>query len=201
MAFDHKDNLAAYRRYLKTMEEKPGLRDSAFLILSLILVIFLSAFALRPTLVTVASLFGQIREQKMIANQLNKKIQNLQVASDLMETEKERLALLNQALPNTPNVSQWVESVQQLSIESGVVVESLSLGNTVFGRQIQPEKIEVVKTNFSISISGDYDQVESFVTGLEDFLRITIVTDLRLSRNQEGQLSANVKGAIAYEKK
>lgn len=180
---------------------KPGWKASVFVIMSLVLVILMITLALRPTLVTIATLLGEIREQKDIAMQLNRKIQNLQMAADNLEINKDQVALLDLALPTTPDIAAWVESVQALTSETGVTMDSLSLGNTVFAKKIQSEKIEVGRTSFSASISGDYNQITGFLSKLENLLRVTIVSDVQISKNDTGLLLVSIKGAIGYEKK
>lgn len=173
-----------------------------FVIMSLVLVILMITLALRPTLVTIATLLGEIREQKDIAAQLSRKIQNLQVAADNMETNKDQIALLDLALPAKPDIASWVESVQTLSSDTGVTIETLSLGNTVFAKKIQAETIDVARTSFSATINGDYDQVTNFLSRLENLLRITILTDVQINKDSTtGKLIVGIKGAIGYEKK
>lgn len=198
---DYKSSLVRYKRYLESTSEKPLLRASMFLILSLVLTILMVTLALRPTLITISTLLGQIREQKKVAQQLSTKIQNLQKAADELEINRESLALLDQALPTTPNISTWIEQVQTHATDSNVTINSLSLGATVFARRVPQLEIEVAKTTFSMAVTGQYDDILSFVDQLERMLRVTQLSDVQISRDTEGQLQVSLRGAIAYEKK
>jgi ABC-type Fe3+-hydroxamate transport system substrate-binding protein len=111
MALDYKSGLARYRRYLQVASERPLWRASAFVIFSLTLVITLVLSALRPTLITIAGLLGQINKEQDVVNQLNQKIQTVQQAVQALDNQRHRLSILDGAYPNESSWTSWSQMI------------------------------------------------------------------------------------------
>ena len=66
-----------------------------WVVLSLILLIILMVLALRPTLVTISTLLGQIQQQKEISQKLDDKTLSVTTALKTLDSVKEKLPLLD----------------------------------------------------------------------------------------------------------
>ena len=119
-ALDYKSSLVRYHRYLQSVQKQPMFKASLFLVLSLLLIIVLVVAALKPTLVTIASLWGEIKQQREVEKKLDRKIENLKAGGKLLSENEERLALLNEALPAAVQYGKWGKRMESLASQSGV---------------------------------------------------------------------------------
>lgn len=217
MALDYKSSLARYRRYVQLVQEKPLLQASLFVIFSLVLMIVLLVLALRPTLVTIAGLVGEIRQQNDLSNQLNDKILKLQEASALLSQNRSRLNLLDEALPDRPRWLDVATVLGDTASDSGLAVVDIEVGPVqISGSEPEEAKTkEQVKTSgggptlpdgvagisFGVTVTGEYEQLKHYLATLENLRRVVLITEARIFRGDTGELTAAVRGNVGYAKK
>ncbi len=218
MALDYKSSLARYRRYLQVMREQPLIQAGVWTALSLGLVIAVIVLALKPTLMAIAGLLGQIKEDSTIVTKLDDKIVKMQKASSELQALLPREAVLDEALPSQTNWDSWTAKMFSIASQSGVQVMQLSVGPAVIsGTTIPPRKINngVIPTtdkvtlpegvqglNFTITAEGGYDQLKQMVSSIEENRRLNILTGVEFSAVKDNgggaSLSANVRGVAAF---
>jgi len=216
MALDYKSSLARYRRYVQLVAEKPLLQASLFVIFSLVLMIVLLVLALRPTLVTIAGLVGEIRQQKSLSDQLNEKILKVQEASAILSQNRQRLEVLDEAVPDRPMWLNMAEAVQSTASVSGLVVVDMEMGpiqisgsepvttkpkdqNAV--AEESPMPVGVAGISFEMTATGDYGQIRQFLATLENLKRIVLLSEARIYKGDAGLLTVTVKGDVGYAQK
>lgn len=211
MALDYKSSLSRYRRYLKVVSEKPLWKASLFTILSLALIIVMVVFALRPTLVTIASLGGQIKQQQQVADKLRAKIATVQVAGEQLDQAKTREHLLATGLPILPEWEDWADRVTAMASESGVQIVYMTFGEMpVAGKMVTEVKTTigtqepvtlpegVAGISFSITVKGEYLQVKQLAAEIEALRRLAILSNIQVDRESDGSLVSVISGAISY---
>lgn len=182
---DYKSSLAQYRRYLAAVREQPLFAASLGLVLSLILIIILVFAALRPTLVTIASLLGNIQQQSDVEKRLDKKIAEITAAQAEYLKNESRLKVLDEALPVGQKYAAWGMRLEEVASESGVKVTEWSL---------------VEGKDFSVSLSGDVVGLKRFLAIMENLRRLVEVKDVQLAKDKD--LTLIVKGVLkSYEEK
>jgi len=88
-----------------------------------VLISFFTFFAIKPTVLTISALLGDINSKQLLTKDLKGKINNVIVAQDLFSQIQEKYYLIESSLPNSPRFSQALNqidgaaSVQQLEIE------------------------------------------------------------------------------------
>lgn len=190
---NYRNSIDRYRKYLLVMQKRPLWRATLFVALSLVLLIILLLFALRPTLLTIASLVNDIDTKKEIHAKLEEKVSNLQKMVQSYQQIQDKLPILEAAIPSSPEFSKWGQYIQSSASASGFILESLRL-----------EKIAMVGTSglssfdFTISGKGSYSQIHDFITNLEAARRINWLTDVTLTKNQEGVLVISLKGQVFF---
>lgn len=213
MALNYKSSLVRYRRYLAAAEADPVWRASAFVILSLLLLLFMILFAIRPTVITIAELVSQIQIQTELSQKLATKIENVRDASEILSQQRDNLPLLDQAIPKKPIWQEWINSIEKLATASGLVIKSVDAGPiNILGKPVVVATINnavttaeapvvpkgVTPINFTIVAEGDYLQVKQFVENFEKLRRLTIVSDIQIAKNKLGVIETTIKGAIGY---
>ena len=197
MALDYRSSLLHYRKYLQVVQKKPIWRETLFVTLSLILLIILVVFALRPTLVTIASLTGEIQSKREIEARLNSKIANLQTLVQSYQKIQPQIYLLDTALPIQPKFSNLGEYLQSSASASAVQVDTFNLGNINLATNSPPTQ-GLTDIEFSLGVKGGYIQIHDFLYRLENSRRLITVDSLQITRNQTGSLVANIKGRAFF---
>lgn len=182
---DYKSSLAQYRRYLTAVREQPLFAASLGLVLSLMLIIILVLAALRPTLVTIASLLGNIQQQSDVEKRLDKKIAEVTSAQAEYLKNESRLKVLDEALPVGQKYAAWGMRLEEAASQSGVKVAEWSLAE---GK------------DFSVSLTGDVAGLKRFLATMENLRRLVEIESVRMIKDKE--LTLVVKGVLkSYEEK
>lgn len=200
MALDYKSSLSRYRKFLTAARQQPLWQASFVLILSLILLTVLLLFVLRPTLITISSLLGQINSQQQIAQKLDAKIASLQQAQTLLNSIRPKLVHLDNSLPTTADLGVWAQAVETIASGSGVVITTFTLSNIPLSdiATSAGQLSNLTKIDFNISANGDYAQLVSFVDTLEKLPRLAILTSVQISRQIDGRLNLTTVGNINF---
>lgn len=189
---DYKSSLGRYRKYLAVATEQPMVRASLFLILSLILLIGLLLFALKPTLVTISTLLGQITTQREIVAKLDQKIVEISQSQQVWTQNQSKLFLLDQALPTKPSLQEFDKALEEQASASGIKLSGITFVKVPFSGK-NADNIE-----FSLVAGGKYQEIRGFVEILESLRRLTHLDSVIIaSDDKNNNLTLNVKGIIS----
>lgn len=194
-----------YNRYFvdlgKIYQTKKG-RVYTGIIFSLITVIFFIIFAIRPTLVTIAQLVKQTKDQKLVATELDKKINNLVEAQNNYLTVSDDLSLVEEALPSKANLLLLARQIETLARQAEINIVNLRFNNINLLQTNGPkgEKIEVI---FSFNGLGDYQNLKNFLNSLTSLRRIILIQAFSFQSGKEGSniLSLNINGKAWFMEK
>lgn len=214
MALGWRKEYIRYKEYflnvLNIYKQKEDLRMFLEILLSLATVSFFTIFALRPTLVTIATLLTEIKSKEEIVAKLDTKIQNLSLATSLMESETTRLPFIEDAVPASASPETFVRQFEGLAAKNGINLLGVSLGQvTLLGeiKKVPPEEgvtplpEDALGISFSISLSGNYSELLGFLADLEKLRRpLTIDTaGITATQKDEGKtLVILVSGRAPY---
>jgi len=191
---EYKNSLTRYRRYLQSVQSQPLLKASLYLVLSLTLIIILVAAALRPTLITISSLLGQIDQQRQLEARLVHKINLVKLAQQELARVDEKLFLLDEALPETAQVNAWTTALENIASQSGLAISVVRVSNIP---SAQP--VPVGALDFQIEATGQYFQIYDFVEILQNHRRLILPQSIGVSRTTTdgNQLNLTLTGFIA----
>lgn len=165
-----------YRRYHRYFVDVGQLyqKKKARVYTSIVLSIFTSAFflffAIRPTLTTIASLIKEIKDKRVIAAKLQDKITALNSAQIEYQKIEKDFYLIDESLPQHPNISLLVLQLETLARKSSVSVEAIQ-----FEKTILKGKEEKKSVNFSLAVAGDYKNLKSFLGSLIRLRRLVLI--------------------------
>lgn len=184
--FDYKSGLTRYRRYLESVSERPIARAGLFLVLSLILIVGMLIFALRPTLVTISGLLGQIKAQQEIVGKLDEKIVEISKSQIALNRVEPQLFLLDQALPNNPALQIFMNTVESQASGSGIKITNMVFSAVAFSTQ---------NIDFTLTADGDYKSLRNFVQIMESLRRIVHLNSVQIvSSEKKSDLTLTIKG-------
>lgn len=198
-----------YSQDLRRYYRLPAVQVSLTLVLSLFLLAIFIVFALRPTLLSIATLQKTIAESKATLKQLDTKVSYLQKAATQLETLKPFLPILNTNIPNNGAMyAPLTKAIESLANQTGVTLGNESLGGTLlFSRILSPftpsKNQSVVALPFSVKASGSYPNVMAFLTKLLSMERIVVVDAVTIAQEAGAKgsgaaVSLSVSGSAYY---
>ncbi len=210
MAFDYRTEYQRYRKYFVDLRRLYQARKEVRAYMSLAFAIitsgFFMIFAIRPTVVTIASLFSEVRAQQDIDARLDKKAENLRKAYETYGAVKDRLSILEQSGPENPQIAAFLEQVEALAPDSGVSIKAFNFDNIDIYDKSAPIEGKASKkfqqAGFSVTVNGNYDQINRFITGIEGMRRVVILNTFTYGTSRgdaSGEnLTLSVTGGVVY---
>jgi len=169
------------------------------IILSLVTIIIFSLFALRPTIITIISLVKEIDEKESVLAKLDKKINDLEIASDVYLQREQDLPTVLTAVPNSPTPDTLVRQIEGLANKNSVGVLGVSINEvTLVGKskvrspnaEYKPLPEGAKEMAVSISTTGAYQNLNAMIKDIEN-LRIPVKVDvlgINASDTEEGRI-------------
>ena len=208
MALNYKSSLSRYRRYLQMVQSRPLLATSMWVILSLILLIVLVVLALRPTLITIADLVSKINQQNEVSDRLEEKMLMVQQATANLDMARDRLYLLDIALPKEALWNELSSNLIGMATSSGVNIENITVnkipltpdeqsGTKQTGVSVSmPEGI--IPVRFMVIAKGTNEQIEKLVELVENTKRVSIINMMQIQLTKEGDYQINIQAETGY---
>lgn len=202
VGINYREQYARYRRYFRRIiqvyEQRPEVKTSIELLLTLAAISFFAIFAIRPTLNTIAELLATTRAQEEAQEKLQEKIRALGIAQTNWIEEQERIVLLNQALPDNSNPEGYLQQIEGLTAKHGLQLITFNVDRVVlFGK----EEANTESMDISLSVSGQYEPLISFLADLGSLRRPVLVESLSFGAsrgNAPGPLTLTVRGKVPY---
>ncbi|MBI4065150.1 type 4a pilus biogenesis protein PilO [Candidatus Gottesmanbacteria bacterium] len=212
---DYKSEFERYKRYylsLETSVKKPAYRSYTAAIFSFLAISLFSWYAILPTLRTILYLRREISDDKKVSAQMEEKISALIEAQEVYQSISPRLPVLLEALPESPEAVSLVSQLKNLATFSEASLSGVQVGSYMLN-SLEKEPINetsevttktVEKTpkstaitpkqpqhtlSVSLSLSGSYKSIESYVTGLMNMRRIVTIESIKIEPKTEGERS------------
>ena len=174
-----------YKQYLQNIvllyQNRQDIRIFTEVLLSVASIVIFGVFAIKPTLVTIAGLFTEIKGKQQTIQILDQKIENLVAAQAIFEQERSKIELLNTAIPDDPDPHGYLRQVEGIADKNGVGIKNFTMGNVVLIGEVQTvvtgteeteqPVLEGEQLESSISVTGGYSNLISFLTELESMRR------------------------------
>ncbi len=202
-----REEYSRYSRYyvqLKQIyEEKPEVRASLELLLTLLTISFFIVFAIRPTANTIASLLSNINSQNEVKQKLDTKISDLSHARQIWTQEQTRLSLIDDALPTNPAPDLYLRQVEGLSASHNVSLVNYAVEQTtLYGEKPKvtqslesesPDKntSAIAKTRIAFTLSGQFNDLISVLNDLDSMRKLIQVDTISLAPKESGANKGN----------
>lgn len=172
-----------YYRHLQTLYKKPPVRDFTFLVLSLLTTAFFGFFAIKPSLKIIGGLVKEIKEERMVSEKLEKKINALSLAQREYTLVQPDLPIVHHVLPKKSDFSRLAKQTEYLASKNKAALLSLRIQRTsLFGKEAE----ELVPLEFSLNIGGEYRSLRGFLENLEKLDRLVTIESFCFSEKKKG---------------
>ncbi|MBU0579275.1 hypothetical protein KKE34_03160 [Patescibacteria group bacterium] len=194
---------------IKTLQEfyqRPVARVSLELFFSVVAILFFAIFAIRPTLLTMSDLLNEIEGKEKLDGQLSQKIAALSSVQPLYLQLQNRLIILDDAIPSTPQLVYSLKIIEKIASELGLVINGISVSEipdeiTATNTGISIISLERTNVPISISVGGDYPTIRQFAENLKDYRRSFIIDTIVFSTTQlrkNKKLEARITLSMPY---
>jgi len=198
----------SYQR-LKLIYQKPEIKASLEVILSVFTVAFLLAIAIRPTLSTVAGLKKKIEDKEVVNKKLTNKIDQLVKADEQLKEHELDLLMYKEATPDNYDFGGLAKRVEIIAEENGVKIESLMfsrvaiVGEVILSeKDIQKKRKEekseddgrgASKFTVRFEIRGSQGGVVNFLRQIEKMDRVLVLTRVEFEKEKAEIISKTIE--------
>lgn len=179
---------------------KPNLKKYLELIFSIFTIGLFAVFAIKPTVVTIIDLQKQIKEREETVIALNQKVRDLQAANTVLQSERNRLPIILQSVPDRSNPETLVRQIETLALQNSLTMTSFSLSDAVLIGASKKEGISE-ELPFTITVTGGYQNLLSFSRSMQNLRRPVQIDSFAINSSlieNEKVLGLIISGRVPY---
>lgn len=198
-----------YFQRVRTLYDKPEVRASLEVILSVFAVVVLTFLAIRPTITNVFALQKKIEDQNTLTIKADNKIKQLLTAQETLDGAVDQLPLYDEAVPDSFTYYDYLARIETVATKNGLRLESLNLPGDYLSESKSPTT-EVTKSDVYVkidetgkkmitvnfSVVGSQANILNFLLDLENMDRVAIITSLDITKTKKvaGQTESSLTG-------
>ncbi|MFC1625836.1 hypothetical protein ACFL1Q_02260 [Patescibacteria group bacterium] len=197
MALGWRGQYLRYKDYflniLNVYKQKQDLRMFLEVVLSLVTISIFSIFALKPTALTIIELVKEIKGKEETLSLLTQKVQDLNTARNNYESIQSQIQLIESSVPQEPLPDGFTRQIEGIAAKNSVSVSSISVGEiALIGTtkikkatgKLKPFPQGANEMSVSISVSGGYPNLSSFINDLENLRRPIKIDALQITSSE-----------------
>ena len=192
-----------YTKYLELMPDFKQEKTQKFTTIALTIVasIILIIFAVNPTLSTISNLQKQLSDDKFVEQKLEDKINDLSILQDKYTQVQPDIPVVLDAIPKNADVVNLVALVQSVANKTNLNLT----GFQTFQVQTTPGSIlgkKYSSFDFSVSATGDYQGMVSFMNVLVNVQRILTINNVSITKKTNldtSTLELTIRGSAYYK--
>lgn len=188
-----------YFQRVNMLYQRPELKASLEIILSVFTVTMLAFFAIRPTITNIFGLQKKIEDQTILLKKADNKIAQLINAQKQLGDNLEELDLLSLAVPDSFDYFNYAKRLELVAIKNGVNLLALTFpGEVLSGEKNNPVLTKEDIKNFitsdrdgnlivksEITVTGGQTAIMSFLSEIENMDRLALVDSVKFSKTQK----------------
>lgn len=168
-------------------------------IITLFTVIFFLVFAVRPAVITIFDLIGEINEKRVLTQRMQNKIDTIVVAQEEFAFVQQRRDVLESYLPFDFGISQGIVQVAGASQDNNLVFSQMNLS----GVEMADPLADLSGLEFTFSTDGDYEELKNLMERLNQVRRWIDIDSYQISIADERdqaltQLRFNLRANFNY---
>jgi hypothetical protein len=201
------EKYSLYYQRVSLIYQRPEVKASLEVIMSVFTVLILIFAAIRPTLTNIASLQKKIEDQDSLNKKADNKIAQLFNAQNQLTTYQNQINLYNEAVPDLFSYYGTTARIEFLARKYNLEVETVTMpGTLIFGggnptgewttKLVAKDANNIVLTGVNFSLIGQPQNVIQMVADLENMDRLTVIRNLVFTKettapNQPDKLKAS----------
>lgn len=179
--------------YVKKRQENQKFLRSVEITATFVLISFFMIFAIRPTILTISSLVGDIKSKQLLKTQLKTKIDKVIAAQDAFSQVQERYQIINDSLPDHPQYYQAADQIQKSSQDVGLDISTLTYGfQNSTKKTIDPN---VKLYTISLNVDGRFNAAVNLISELLKNRRLINIDSLSVGVTQSSKAPESTESA------
>lgn len=198
--FSKSIHLENYKKILPDFKNKKT-QVYTTLILTFIALSFFGIFAISPTLSTIAELNKKLDDSRYLNSKLEEKIKNLSLLQQQYNLIQEDLKVIDSALPDSAKVPIFIGQVETITNLNNVKLSRVNTSSVELSNVTTTssnKSLDYLTFSFSLSVEGDYRNVNNFVTDISNFERIITIDSLSI-RKKENAYQVDLSGKAYFK--
>ncbi len=212
MALINNEKYSLYYQRIGLIYQRPEVKASLEVILSVFMVMILILAAIRPTLTNIAVLQKKIEDLESVNKKADNKIAQIYNAQKQLDIFQNQLRLFDGAVPDKFSYQSMAGRIELLARRNNLSVQSIALpGIRLFGtgkgmgewsaKLLTKDATNIVKSSVSFVVSGSPTNIRSFLTEIENLDRVAFLERVAISSEvgrAEKASSLRVTGQISF---
>ncbi len=178
-----------FYEYIRKKSENKRFVDSIELSATLVLISFFIFFAIRPTVLIISGLVGDIKSKEVLSQQMRRKINSIVEAQDNFSKLQEKYRLIESALPNNYRFSQVAGQVYSLAKNNSSSQDlpslNFQLNLSKNSTKILPADSDVGRYVANISVVTNYASLLNYLDKLANRRRVSVINSIVLGKSIE----------------
>lgn len=188
-----------YKQALSQYEKATPVQKSYFnigLTLGLLIILLLLIF---PALNHILKLNKEISDGRVVGQKLQQKILDLEEAELNYNNLKDRLKIIDDALPTGSAVEVHLKQIEKAIRKNNLTLSGIQFSDVPLSLPVNKQNLKVRQIDYTVSTEGKFTNVQNFMTDLESLIR---TTDLRvvsiIKEGTEGTIVTSTINATVY---
>lgn len=195
-----------YKKYFKSMEpvfESEGTKRYSTVIFFFLVLSVFGWYAIRPTLQTILYLNREISDKTELTKKMDDKLNALIEANSNLEAAQDRLPLLTDAIPPSPEALTLVQNLQTIAREYGASISALQITDVTLSSPSAlgvSAKKEKQTYPITVTLNSSFPSLSAFLDDIVNLRRIMTVDGLSVtpvksesSRSAQTTLKTTIK--------
>jgi len=205
-----------YFQRVNLLYQRPEIKASLEIILSVFTVTMLVLFAIRPTITNIFSLQKKIADQEVLLKKTDNKIGQLIAAQKQISQNAQDIELLSEAVPLTFDYFNYAKRMVVVAKDNNVTIDTIAMpGDVMAGKgnildipkekaksYSLPDKNGLLLVSAKFSATGDQAGIFGFLTQLENMDRITLIENIDITKTQksasDNRQALTVTGSVNF---
>src|SRR3989304_3267440 len=154
---------------------------SIALTLGLLIILILLIF---PAVNHVLKLNKEISDGRIVEQKLEDKIASLEKAQISYNQAKDRLKILDEALPTGSAIERYVKQIETLVSKNKLTLAGVQFSDVPLSLPTNKDKLGLRELDYVATVEGKFTNFNKFLTAFEGLIRTTDVSSISMSENQ-----------------
>lgn len=184
------------KQKLLTLLRDEKVQDYTFTIFFFLVFSVFVLFAIRPNILTAFSLQRELQELKLKNREAEEVILQIVNYQSVIENYRDKLPLLDEAVPSSPGLARAAEEVRLTAASSGLVVEQLTVDSITFSDEMGTGELETY--SIALSSTSSSEQMTQFIQAILNQRRLKIFDSLSISAGSDGTINVSFQMRTYY---
>jgi len=202
------------QKNLQLFYDKPIVKVSLELVISVVVVTLLALFALRPTLLTMSELLKEIEEKEELDQALQQKIAALATAESEWQVFQSQVARIQQSFLQNPSLEEVLVYLEYLARKQEIFVFSMSVPDIAVQLNLSSDpsrpanstapNLALATYDVNFQVSGEYDKILDFAREIENQQPLMSIESIQINQDtrlpDENLLNASIRVRLYIQK-